>query len=385
MPIMRNAITGLVALTLSVLAVRATSGQAPANSRTWDLTGAAAYLDQRMDTWFSKGDKLRTGQGRTICVSCHTVIPYALARPILRRAAHVALPTPQETRLVDETIRRVDTFGSHQLLYEFEEDKKAQSRGTESVLYALILANAGATGRRDLREPTRKALAHLWETQRPDGAWDWLDFGLEPFESADATYQGAAWAALAAGMASQSSGATAGREKLVAYLHDHYADQNLYNRSWALLASSRMKGVLNRADRDALVAEIGSRQRDDGGWSLQGLGPWRWSGVAAPFHSPGQRDDASASHSDGYATGLIVYALRQAGLPADHPVVNNGLRWLRADQQAVRIDGPEWRAWRTHSLNFDREHGGQRGEPWRRLFMSDAATAFAAMALAAAE
>jgi len=32
-------------------------------------------------------------------------------------------------------------------------------------------------------------------------------------------------------------------------------------------------------------------------------------------------------------------------------------------------------------LNYDREHGGQRGQPWKRMFMSDAATAFAVLAL----
>jgi len=39
----------------------------------------------------------------------------------------------------------------------------------------------------------------------------------------------------------------------------------------------------------------------------------------------------------------------------------------------------------AHSLNYDREHGGEKGEPWRRLFMSDTATAFAILALADSE
>jgi hypothetical protein len=32
-------------------------------------------------------------------------------------------------------------------------------------------------------------------------------------------------------------------------------------------------------------------------------------------------------------------------------------------------------------LNYDREHGGPKGEPWRRMFMSDLATAFGVLAL----
>jgi len=110
----------------------------------WNREAAAAYLDQRMDEWFAKADTLRTGEGQTTCVSCHTVIPYALARPALRRAMHVAAPTPQETRLLDETSRRVRTYDSQQLLYDYEDDKKGESRGTEAVLYALILAAADA-------------------------------------------------------------------------------------------------------------------------------------------------------------------------------------------------------------------------------------------------
>src|SRR6188768_1926798 len=75
----------------------------------WNRTAAAAYLDQRMDEWFDRGEQLRTGEGQTTCVSCHTVIPYALARPALRQATGVAPPTSQEMRLAAETLRRVDT------------------------------------------------------------------------------------------------------------------------------------------------------------------------------------------------------------------------------------------------------------------------------------
>jgi len=56
---------------------------------------AARYLDDRIDIWFVKSKKLRTGDIQTSCVSCHTVIPYALARPALRKAAGVKAPTPQ--------------------------------------------------------------------------------------------------------------------------------------------------------------------------------------------------------------------------------------------------------------------------------------------------
>src|SRR5579862_2764263 len=153
------------------------------DSTAWDQQAAAKYLDDRMDLWFAKAKKLRTGEGNTTCVSCHTVIPYVLARRALRRARGMGEPTPQEARLLDETLRRVDTYGNHEPLYKSKDD---QSRGTEAVLNFFILAGADARQNRQVAsEPIRKALEELWKQQRADGAWNWLDFGLEPYETTD--------------------------------------------------------------------------------------------------------------------------------------------------------------------------------------------------------
>jgi hypothetical protein len=65
--------------------------------------------------------------------------------------------------------------------------------------------------------------------------------------------------------------------------------------------------------------------------------------------------------------------------------VRKGLQWLKANQQDIQVDQRTYRAWRSYSLNRDREHGGTAGEPWRRLFMSDAATTFAVLALTASD
>jgi squalene-hopene/tetraprenyl-beta-curcumene cyclase len=356
-------------------------------SESWDREGAARFLDERMDVWFANAKKLRTGGGQTVCVSCHTTIPYALARPALRRAMQVSPFTAQELRLLEETTRRVKSYGAHQPLYDHTESKKTESRGTEAVLNALILASADAA--QSLREPsapTQQALKRLWETQRPDGAWDWLDFGLEPFETVDGAYLGATLAALAVGSApgsftNRDAEARAGVEKMRAYLKEKYAAQSLFNQTWLLLASTRLNNLLTSGQRAALITELQGRQREDGGWALDSLGTWRWSKTSAPFRAPGTTDAALLAKSDGYATGLIVYTLRQADLPVGQPVVRKGLQWLRANQQEVQVSQHTWHAWRTHSLNYDREHGGEKGEPWRRMFMSDSATAFAVLAL----
>src|SRR5712691_3630484 len=134
---------------------------------------------------------------------------------------HVDAFSTQEARLIDETTRRVATYGSHQVLYDFNERRQIESRGTEAVLNAVILTSADAA--RNLREsssPTKKALARLWETQRADGRWDWLEFGLEPWETTEAAYHGAAFAAFAVGTApsQHDEAAAAGIERLRAYL-----------------------------------------------------------------------------------------------------------------------------------------------------------------------
>lgn len=375
-------------LALTVFAATAAAQQVVPSggaSRSWDPAAAAAYLDARMDLWFVNGTKLRTGDAQTACVSCHAGLAYALSRPVLRRVMHVDTPSAQEARLIDETTRRVETYSTHQVLYDFNERRQIESRGTEAVLNAVILTTADAA--RNLREPTavtQKALARMWETQRSDGRWDWLEFGLEPWETTEAAYHGATFAAFAAGTLPihDDSVATAGIERLRAYLSTNYQAQHLYNRTWALLASTRMKRVVTDAQREVLIDELVRAQRDDGGWSLEAMGPWKWSKTAPPVKSPGDLDGALLNQSDGYATGLVVYTLKQAGVDSNHAAIRKGIRWLEMNQRASVVPDVPGRAWHAHSLNYDREHGGEKGEPWRRLFMSDTATAFAILALA---
>jgi len=377
-----------IALAFTMCAATVAAQQATAtgdNSRNWDPAAAAAYLDARMDLWFANGTKLRTGDTQTACVSCHAGLAYALSRPVLRRVMHVDTPSTQEARLIDETTRRVETYGTHQVLYDFNERRQIESRGTEAVLNAVILTSADAA--RNLREPsgsTKKALARLWETQRADGRWDWLEFGLEPWETTEAVYHGATFAAFAVGTAQgqHDAVATAGIERLRAYLASNYQAQHLYNRTWALLASTRLKHVVTDAQRDALIGDLVQAQRDDGGWALEAMGPWKWSKTAPPVKSPGDLDAYLLTQSDGYATGLVVYTLKQAGVAPSHAAIRKGIRWLESNQRAVAVTDVPGRAWHAHSLNYDREHGGEKGEPWRRLFMSDTATAFAILALA---
>ena len=121
---------------------------------------------------------------------------------------------------MDGVTRRVETYDTQQLFYDFNEAKKVESRATEAVLNALILASVDAEKERRVSSGViRRAFQRMWQTQRADGAWDWLDFGLEPFESAGATYYGATLAAMAvgsAGPAAQSGPTSASTANAVA-------------------------------------------------------------------------------------------------------------------------------------------------------------------------
>ena len=135
--------------------------------------------------------------------------------------------------------------------YTDKAHKAEESRGTEAVLNALILATADARAGR-LREDTRTALGHMWAEQQATGdragAWPWLQFGLGPWEGRDSEYYGAALAALAAGTAPEDYRSTAAiqnnLERLRAYLDREYSREPLANRVVVLWASTKWPGPM---------------------------------------------------------------------------------------------------------------------------------------------
>jgi hypothetical protein len=75
--------------------------------------------------------------------------------------------------------------------------------------------------------------------------------------------------------------------------------------------------------------------------------------------------------SDGCSTALIVLALERAGIPHDDMHLSRGLVWLAKNQTK---DG----SWPAYSINGHRDPATPTG-----VFMNDAATAYAALALLA--
>ena len=333
---------------------------------TWDDTSAAAYLDARQDWWTGWSTAAR--ENDTYCVSCHGGLPYALARPHLRQRSANPGPTPSERNLLTNVTTRVrswKTIGPYYTDERHGANKTRESRGTEAILNALILSSYDAA-KGTLSDDTRTAFDHLWALQEQGGdrkgAWPWLFFGLQPWESSDAHFYGAALAAVAIGIAPESYASTRQVQKRLDLLRDyvarHYSQQPLFNRVTLLWASTKVHGLLSEEQRSALVHDVLARQRDDGGWSLSALGQWE------------RRDGTDLeTRSDGYATGLVTYALKEAGLARDHEGLEQGLSWLQHNQ-----DQAGW--WQGYSLNKERDPSADTGR-----FMNDVATAYAVLAL----
>jgi hypothetical protein len=300
-----------------------------------------------------------------------------MARPLLRKGTPE--PTALEEKMVAQARLRVanwkDLGGSKlRLLYDFTDQKKSESWGTEAVVNAAILAFAD---RNDPAPPMRgpdrlspestvQAFSNLGATQITSGpqagSWHWLDFDNEPFESKNSPYFGAALAALAIGNVpgkdsfADDTAAKTRIEALRGYLQKNLASQNLVNQAWAVWADGSLP-VLPSNDRKAIVQRLLDKQQTDGGWCLASLGTY-------------VRHDktAQASASDGFATGLVLCSVRWS-IPKNDPRVLKGMAWLKQNQKPTG-------EWRCESLNKKRDPSTNAGK-----LMTDTATAFAVLGL----
>src|SRR5262249_20300922 len=179
---------------------------------------------------------------------------------------------------------------------------------------------------------TRQALERMWTIQNDDGAWDWNKHDLPPLEYDE--YYGAVFAAMGVGFApegyAQSDGARDGLAKLRRYFTEN-PPPNRHHKAWLLFGSLRLEGLMTNGERDKTIGELVALQRDDGGWNLPSLGPWnRLDGSPNDVNGP----------SDGYATGFIVYLLRQTGMSAAEKPIARGVASLRTNQRQSAPPSP---------------------------------------------
>src|SRR5215469_1202689 len=67
---------------------------AASTNATWDKAAAAKYLDSR-EVWWQAWPPAQKDH-ETVCISCHTNVPYALARPLLRKSLGEQQPSEPE-------------------------------------------------------------------------------------------------------------------------------------------------------------------------------------------------------------------------------------------------------------------------------------------------
>jgi squalene-hopene/tetraprenyl-beta-curcumene cyclase len=356
----------LVALTYAADAPHET----PSVGQSWNAAAAAGYLDARQEWWMQWPKAQR--DHATACISCHTAVPYAMARPSLRQSLGEHVPSKPEQTMLSYVIKRVRLAGEAKPFYSDEDvgpKKTVESQGTEAVLNALILARYDSLQGR-MSQNTVKAFREMWARQLavgPDrGSWNWLNFHNAPWESDESHYYGATLAAVALGLTPESyrnsSRNAAGFRQLKDYLIRNYEAQPLVNRVVLLWASAKLPGLLSEERRVALSESIRAAQSEDGGWSLTHMGSWK------------RNDDTALDpRSDGYATGLTVYALTESGVSRTNPEMQKGINWLLMNQDAKQG------LWPAYSLNKQRDSSTDIGR-----FMSDAATSYSVMALEAA-
>ncbi|MGO9085477.1 MAG: hypothetical protein ACLP6G_20400 [Terriglobales bacterium] len=364
-------------LVLSLVAgfLTACSHPGEAVNKSWNPKAAAAYLDQREATWMGWPASAR--DHGTFCVSCHTVVPYVLSRPTLRTVLAEQRPSDDERKIVENVAQRVrlwNEVGPYYADQGYGKGKLAESRGTEAVVNALILAsNDAQVGK--LSDVTRMAFSNMWALQRTEGkakgSWPWLQFNMEPWEAKDSQYYGAALAAIATGIAPENYRSSAGIQDKLTLLHDYLnresREQSMMNRVVLLWASAKLPGLLDSEQRKSMIREILDEQQADGGWELSSHAWPGWSLYSMLRSSDWTRQNRE---SDGYATGLIAFVLQEAGMSPQDANLKRGLSWLAQNQN--REDG----SWPSVSLTQRRDPSSNTGR-----FMKDAATAYAVLAL----
>jgi squalene-hopene/tetraprenyl-beta-curcumene cyclase len=321
----------------------------------WSPQLAAQYLDGRQKQWFAWPRALSADGA---CVSCHTGLPYLLARPALRRKLGEAEPTVYEKGLLDRLRTKAGA-------------KPAGSLQAVEVIFTALFLAQDQPQKGELSPTAKQAFDQLWSMQSRDGeskgGWRWYNASLDPWEAPVSPFFGTALAALAAGAAPATYRDQPEVRPHVAalneFLRNEQTKQPMHNRAALLWASTRLPGLLSSSERQSLIEDILRSQQPDGGWTMESLGPW--------MAHPGA---PSSSGSSGYPTGYVAFVLQRAGVASTNPSLGRALTWLKTHQD--RTSG----AWPAVSLNKV-----YPADSMEVHFMEDAATGFAATALIEAD
>lgn len=347
---------------LLVSCVASAEAAEPKYRDQWSAKAAHEYLQQRAQ-WWLEWKEAQKANG-TVCLSCHTTVPFLVARATLGSK----IPAEQDDaalRLLASAKKRSNDWNS---IKPYTENSADKARGTESVLNAFALAYEDARlGTSQTSEETKRAIAALWKQQEGEGefrgAWRWYDYSLVPWE-AKSEYFGVSLAAVTVGSAPGYVSSAGDEVKkridlLRGYLRAGFSQQNLHQRLMGVWASTKLPKLLTPEEQQQVVREALAKQNADGGWSFATLGPWKY-----------RNSENVPTESDGYGTAFVVATLKGVARGEQRASLERGREWLRKHQRAD--DG----SWQAESLNTD--HPADSGE---FLFMRDAATGWAILAL----
>lgn len=265
---------------------------------------AAHYLDRASLTW----QKVKK------CATCHTNMPYLMARPALGSV----LKNSGEVRAFYEDYSKV----------RWAAKGPTEKQGFWPIVVGtgLVFNDAQTTG--TLSEAARKTLDLMWTVQREDGGWNWPDCDYAPMEIDN--HYGVTLAALTVGIApdgyAKTPAAMTGLEKLRTFFKND-PPKSLHHRAMLAWCSVRIDGIATAQERDTTLSELMALQRPDGGWSTAGF-LTDWKGLA---RKDGQPLDTETS--DAYGTGLVIVVARELGVPADDPRLRKGIDWIKANQR----------------------------------------------------
>lgn len=297
----------------------------------FSLKRAVDYVEQANLAWWKKRK----------CVACHTSGTYLLIRPAL--TAQLGRPSADTRGLYVDAFKKLQATDRAKLLSGVVPTQMAFIAG------GLAEWDAHVTG--NLSPETDAALRLMFELQGKDGSWAnttcW-----PPFESS--AYQGTTVAAMAAATAPNWL-ANLSDEKLLAkvdkmkkYLRTTPSPHD-YGRLLLLWTSTRLPDLLEKKQKQELIATIWKHQRKDGGWSIRTFAaPEAWGSGGRAKKLRAEREFKNPP-SDGHQTGLAILVLRDAGVPASDERIGRGVKWLLQNQ---RQSGRWW----TRSLNTNRYH-----------------------------
>ncbi len=281
---------------------------APATDARAAVERALPFLARDGDWWMTGGKDVPGGGG---CVSCHHV---AFGLWSNREAQRAGLPRPQKQ--LDDLETRAHRFFTEKI-----------SKAEPVPLTELLLA----------RKPTDRADGAAWPAflkklasdQNGDGSWTaggQFPTQRRPVPESDAV--ATAWALIALdSVPGLDPSLVAARTRAWAWASRQSPGASNESLLTRLLIERRL-GKPTSAQTQ--LAQLLARQRPDGGWA------WLADGTT----------------SDALTTGEVLYALRLAGLPPDHPALRRATDHLLRTQAA---DGT-WPV-RSELISKKGEHG----------------------------